>query len=363
LNADLVIPWELQEWDTYVREHPAGCVYHTSLWCRIVSEIGGYQPLCLAVRDGGRLTGVLPAMEIRSRLTGNRMGSLPFSDECYAIADDPAAAGSLIEAALRLREERGLAFFEMRGAPIVRGGDGAALGNGGDALVEEQGFVAQHHFFNFLLALSPDIDSVMKTLHKKAVRPTIKRSFKLGVTVLRGKSDADIREFYRMYCMTRKRHGIPPQPIRMFERIMKDFADSPQARLYLAEFEGRSIGAVIVFRFRGKTYLKYEVVDDAFRDTRPVYAMLWKSIEESALDGDHTYDFGRTEKDNTGLVGFKSRWGTEQVDLPYYFFPPSEGLSVVKSSSLKYKLFTGVFRRMPTSMSVRIGERLFRHFG
>jgi lipid II:glycine glycyltransferase (peptidoglycan interpeptide bridge formation enzyme) len=133
--------------------------------------------------------------------------------------------------------------------------------------------------------------------------------------------------------------------------------------LYLAEFEGRCIGAVIVFRFRGKTYLKYEVVDDDYRDQRPVYAMLWRSIEESAQDGDHTYDFGRTEKDNTGLADFKSRWGTTRVELPYHFNPPGDAPSVVDSSSLKYRVFTGVFRLMPTALSKRIGEKIFRHFG
>ena len=288
---------------------------------------------------------------------------LPFSDACYPVADKAAAAENLLEAAMRLREERGLSFLELRGAPVIRGGGAGDPVDRDETFVEGRGFVANHHFCTYLLPLSSDTDAVFRTLHKKAVRPTIPRSFKLGVTVRHGEGGADLREFYRMYCMTRRRHGIPPQPIRLFERIMEDLSGSPQARLYLAEFEGRSVGATIVIRYRGKTYLKYEVVDDAFRETRPVYAMLWKSIEESALDGDHTYDFGRTEKDNTGLAGFKSRWGTEQVDLPYYFYPPGEGLSVVKSSSLKYRLFTGAFRRMPTALSIRIGAKIFRHFG
>jgi hypothetical protein len=38
-------------------------------------------------------------------------------------------------------------------------------------------------------------------------------------------------------------------------------------------------------------------------------------------------------------------------------------MSVVKSASLKYRLFTGAFQRMPAGLAVRIGERIFRHFG
>ena len=49
--------------------------------------------------------------------------------------------------------------------------------------------------------------------------------------------------------------------------------------------------------------------------------------------------------------------------MPYYFDPPGEGVSVVKSDSLKYRIFTGAFRRMPPALAVKIGERIFRHFG
>ena len=271
-------------------------------------------------------------------------------------------AFELLEEALRIREERGLEFFEMRGTPVTSQYTGEVSPEC-FAVLDELGFARQSHFYNYLLPLQRDPDAVLKTFHKKSVRPTIKRSFKLGVTVRHGHGGEDLREFYRMYCITRKRHGIPPQPIRLFERILAELDGDPLARLYLAEFEDRCIGAVIVFRFKGTTYLKYEVVDDDYRDQRPVYAMLWRSIEESAQDGDHTYDFGRTEKDNKGLIGFKSRWGTTEVELPYHFTPPGDAPSVVDSSSFKYRLFTGVFRRMPTVLSKRIGEKIFRHFG
>lgn len=362
MAVELVVPWELEEWDRYVGGHPAGSVYHTSRWCRIVSEIGRYEPVCFAERRNGALCGVLPAMEIRSRLTGNRLVTLPFSDECYPIADDKETVLALINAANQAREQRDLEFYEMRGTPVTRQYTGEVSPEC-VAVLSDLGFARQNHFLNYLLPLQTDTDAVLKTFHKKSVRPTIKRSFRLGVRVRHGRGAEDLREFYRMYCITRRRHGIPPQPIALFERIFADLDGYPKARLYLAEFEGRCIGAVVVFRFRNTTYLKYEVVDDDYRDQRPVYAMLWKSIEESAREGDHTYDFGRTDRDNQGLVGFKSRWGTTEVEIPYHIVPGRDALSLVQSSSLKYRLFTGVFRRMPMALSVRIGERIFRHFG
>jgi hypothetical protein len=82
------------------------------------------------------------------------------------------------------------------------------------------------------------------------------------------------------------------------------------------------------------------------------------------LAGDRSYDFGRTAADNPGLNQFKQRWGTTQIDLPYYFDPAHESAaSVVRSDSLKYRLFTTAFGRMPESWSIQIGRRIFRHFG
>jgi CelD/BcsL family acetyltransferase involved in cellulose biosynthesis len=361
-NIDNVVPWECDEWDPYVAGHPAATLYHTSRWCQIVAETGRYLPRFLLARDGKRVTGVLPALEVRSRLTGNRLVSLPFSDVSYPIADEAPSAEALIDTAVAHREQRRLKFFEMRGLPAVRRPD-ASAGGGNDFDLQRRGFQPQGHFFGYKVPLSPDADAVRMTFSRKSIRQTISKSHKLGVTVRRGESDGDLREFYRLYTLNRKRHGIPPQPFALFSRMLAHLTHEPEARLYIADFEGTCAAALIVIRYRGVSYAKYEGVDEAFRHVFPVNAVFWQTIHDACDAGDHTYDFGRTAADNRGLNEFKSRWGTNRVELPYYFHPPGEGLSVVKSDSMKYRLFTGFFRRLPVELSVRLGERIFRHFG
>ena len=293
-------------------------------------------------------------------LTGSRLVSLPFSDECYPIGDARENLEALADAANQSTGDHGLAFFEMRGTPRAASGD-VAEPHAADELVDAYGI--SEHFDTFHLHLTPDSEAVFRSLHKKAVRPTIKRSFKLGVTVRTSRAERDIRHFYRLYCLTRRKHGIPPQPLSLFTMMMSTLTKHPEAILYIAEHDGKPVGASIVLRYNGVVTLKYEVTDERFMELRPVYAMLWQSIEDAARDGFHTYDFGRTEKDNDGLAGFKKRWGTERVNLPYYYAPPSEGLSTVDHDSLKYKLFTAVFGRLPIRLSAAIGSRIFRHFG
>ena len=348
----VVEPWSDARWDAYVASHPRATVYHTSAWVRIVCEIGRYPSLCLLHERDGRVTGVLPLVAVDSRLTGRRISTLPFSDSCCALADDTATASALLEEARAMRARRGASFYEMRGEPILRDGSAAAL----------SGFARSAHFSNYVIPLSGDAEAVRKTFSRTAVRQTISKGERLGVVVRAGDA-RDLDAFYALYLMNRRRHGIPPQPRSLFARLLERMADTPRAILYLAEHESKAIAGLIAIRFNGVTYAKYEGVDDTRRDLVPLYPLFWKSIEDAVHEGDRLYDFGRTAGDNPGLNEFKQRWGTTRIELPYYFDPPHEGVSVVRSDSLKYRLFTAAFRRMPPAWSIRIGERIFRHFG
>jgi lipid II:glycine glycyltransferase (peptidoglycan interpeptide bridge formation enzyme) len=165
------------------------------------------------------------------------------------------------------------------------------------------------------------------------VRQTINKAIKLGVTVRRGEGAADLRAFHRLYARNRRRHGIPPQPMSLFSSLLAHLRGTPEATLYLAEHDGRPLAGLIVVRFSGVTYAKYEGVDEERRDLLPVYPLLWQAIADACAAGDRAFDFGRTATDNPGLMAFKSRWGTEPIEMPYYFSPPSEGLSTVPASS------------------------------
>lgn len=364
MSIETVIPWETPDWDGYVNSHPSATMYHTSAWCRIVAETGRYTPMCLAHTEGGRVRGVLPIMEVRSRLTGNRIGSLPFSDSCCALADDAATADGLIAAARALVDERGVSFYEMRGAPALRDGT---------ENVELAGFSRQTHFAGYHIEMTEDTAAIRRTFSRNAVHRTINQGLKRGVAVRRGGGPGDLGEFYRLYVLNRTRHGIPPQPLRLFERIFELMPEggggpegsdaAPEARLYMAELDGEAVAAIILLRYRHTAYARYQGIDESARRARPIYPLIWATIEDSALSGYTRYDFGRTALDNPGLNDFKRRWGTVRTEIPYFFCPPAEGLSTVGSDSLKYRLFTSAFRRLPPALAVRVGARIFRHFG
>ena len=353
MPLSVVEPWTDARWDAYVASHPRATLYHTSAWIKLVCEIGRYPSLSIIHEDDGNVTGVLPLVAVDSRLTGRRISTLPFSDSCFAIADHEDAARALIEGGRAARARRGAAFYELRGP--------SALRDGRD--VEPDSFSRSTHFANYVVPLAGDTEAVFKTFARTAVRQTITKGARLGVTVRESAEQRDLDAFYDLYVKNRRRHGIPPQPKRLFETILKTMTTSPRARLYLAEHESKAVAGLIVIRSHGVSYAKYEGVDETRRELVALYPLFWKTIEDAIRAGDRFYDFGRTAGDNPGLNQFKERWGTTRIELPYYFDPPAEGLSVVRSDSLKYRLFTTAFRRMPEAWSIAIGRRIFRHFG
>ncbi len=353
MPLSVVEPWSDARWDAYVASHPHATLYHTSAWIKLVCEIGRYPSLCLVHEQEGRVTGVLPLVAVESRLTGHRISTLPFSDTCFALADHEESARALVEEGRAARAKRGAAFYELRGPTALRDGRD----------VEPDGFARSTHFANYVIPLAGDPEAVFKTFARTAVRQTITKGQRLGVVVRNTAEPRDLDAFYSLYVKNRRRHGIPPQPKSLFETILKTMTVSPRARLYLAEHEAKAVAGLIVIRFNGVSYAKYEGVDETRRDLVPLYPLFWKTIEDAIHAGDRRYDLGRTAGDNPGLNQFKERWGTTRVELPYYFDPPREGFSVVRSDSLKYRIFTTAFRRMPQSWSIQIGRRIFRHFG
>jgi hypothetical protein len=73
--------------------------------------------------------------------------------------------------------------------------------------------------------------------------------------------------------------------------------------------------------------------------------------------------FGRTQPENQQLANFKRHWGSEEVALPYYYYPEARGISSVSQSSLMYRAYTTINRCLPSSMQKFAGEVMYRHIG
>jgi lipid II:glycine glycyltransferase (peptidoglycan interpeptide bridge formation enzyme) len=120
------------------------------------------------------------------------------------------------------------------------------------------------------------------TFSRTGVRQTISKGIKLGVTGT-DRRRARRGRFYTLYVRNRMRHGIPPQPKRLFSSILARPGEGAKPMLYIAEHEGVAVASLIMLRYNGVTYAKYEGVDETRRDLQALYPLFWKTIEDAVL--------------------------------------------------------------------------------
>jgi lipid II:glycine glycyltransferase (peptidoglycan interpeptide bridge formation enzyme) len=203
LEVAFVDPLSNPQWNRWVQSHPDGSVFHTSAWAKVLVKTYGHKPFYLRFSRGRQTVALIPLMEVSSFLTGRRAVCVPFSDSCAPLIFDTDAAPAIMEALSRLASEKKWRHVELRG-PVRT--DGAAPST---------------EFLGHTLAITDDSEALFSRF-SSANRGAIRKAQKSGVTSHISTSRDAIRDFYRLHTVTRKRHGVPPQPLSFFLNIHEE---------------------------------------------------------------------------------------------------------------------------------------------
>jgi len=320
-------------------------------WLGLIARVYGYSSVVLTTRDAaGRVTGRLPLCLMRSPLTGRRLVSLPFTDHAPLQAEDAASAVDLIAQAVRLAREERVRYLELRTGPH-------------SALAARDDFAASELYVRWIAELEAGADAAWARI-KKPVQTQIKKARKLGVRVRRATGPADMLAYYRLHLGTRTRkHGMPAQPARYFLELWDTLAASGKAQVFLAEHEEQAIAGLVLLASGREAHYAYGASDERFLHLAPNNLLMWEAMAWACGAGYATFDFGRTARDNTGLMQFKRGWGTTMEPLTYYYSPHVAGLATTSEESQAYRLLTAGWRRLPLAIAGPLGGALYRHLG
>ena len=323
----------------------------SQVWLNLLERVYGYKQFQLFSYDAdGQIVGYLPLSLIQSSLTGQRLVALPFKDYCPLLAVDMVSMHDLVDQGISLAKELRARYLELRA------GIDAPLSTRSDLAVNGL-------YVRWLLPLSDNPDSVWASL-RKPVQHQVKKSSRLGVTIRIADRREDMAAYYHLHLLTRcKKHGMPTQPQRYFYALWDTFAASGAMRLLLAEYQGRAIAGMVLFASGNTICYVYGASDERYLHLAPNNLLLWKSIELGSTQGYTTFDLGRTAHDNAGLMEFKRRWGATMEPLPYYYFPRVDGLASTSEKSLKFRLLTTCWKRLPTRIAGPLGGYFYRHMG
>jgi len=220
---------------------------------------------------------------------------------------------------------------------------------------------ALRSYSHHILDLSPGVETLFRNL-RESTRRNIRKAEKEGVTV-RFSSDLEaVQAYFRLHCLTRKRHGVPPQPWVFFVNIHKHLISGDKGFVSLAETQGKEIAGAVYLTFGKSALYKFGASDLSFQHLRANNSAMWAAIRRLDGSGFRTLSFGRTEPENQGLIQFKSGWGAVEESLSYYRYD-FDARDFISGNGKGPSGYEKVFQKLPEPALRLMGKVLYRHFG
>lgn len=335
---------EMKQWDDFVKSHPKGSPFHLACWLRTIQRTYSFEPLLYVHKsENGSISSVFPLLWIKSLFARARLVSLPFSDYCGPLCNDETEETELLGQIIEEQKNQ-VSYIEIR-----------------SVLSNNTGFICHNHYKRHVLNLIPDPLKVLKQIDKRTIQYSIRKAEKSGIEIREENNRWGMGEFYRLNKLTRKKHGVPSQPVKFFENLFEHMILNGNASLLLAIFDSKPIAAGLFMKFKETVYYKYNASDPGYLSkTTPNHLLTWSAIQQACLEGYGLFDFCRTSPDNVGLMRYKQMWGATPSDLPYYFYPQVKG-ATAKEGGLRYQMLTKVWRSLPDAVVEIIGPRIYRH--
>jgi len=345
LEIEIINPLDYDQWDKLIIESNQYSFFHSYSWIKVLRESYGYKPYFFILKNKRELSDLLPFMEVNSRYSGRRGVSLPFSDYCNPIIREEMSTQRLLERAIDFGRTSNWKFLDLHGGEIFF-----------------QGKNSSTEFYGHLLELKAEPNKILKQF-RDSNRRSIKKAVKSGVEIHQSNSLQSMRDFYRLHCLTRKRHKIPVQPFHFFKKIHEHIISKKSVFVIKASYRNKIIGAAVFFHFGKKALFKFGASDLKFQHLRMNNLIMWEAIKWYANNGYESFCFGRTDMENVGLRRFKQGWGTKEYRIKYFKYDLNADSLIKDNSDNMDFMLRFVFSKIPIPVSQILGALLYRHFG
>lgn len=328
-------------WDQFVKAHPAATPYHTISIRRFVEQTYGHTThYCWALAEDDEVLGVLPLVQLNSRLFGNFIVSMPYFNYGGLLANSQEAATRLIDAASEWRKTAGASHIELR-----------HLENSGLGLPQRSDKVT------FLLPLPATAESLWQGFRPK-LRAQIRRAEREQPEFITGGSEL-LDDFYDVFASNMRDLGTPVYGKAFFRNLLGHLGES--ARLVVVTLNGRPAGCAFLIGHGGQMEIPWASTLRKFNTTGINMFMYWKVLEYSIASRYRVFDFGRCSKD-AGTYRFKQQWGAEPVPLHWdYGLARGDSLPRLNPNNPKFRLLIAVWQRLPVWLTRLIGPPVVKN--
>lgn len=326
--------------EAYLAEHPAASVWHLPAVSRFIKDTCGHRARYFCAFDETHnLVGVLPLVQLNSRLFGNFLVAMPYFNYGGVLADNREVTLKLISHADQWRREVNASHLELRFC------QDNALG-----LPQKTDKVV------FWLPLPDNVDDLWDSFQPK-LRAQIRRGQREMTEHSIGGPEL-LDEFYRVFAVNMRDLGTPVYGKDFFANLLQ--ALEGQAWLVVARINGRAVGCAFLTGYKGRMEIPWASTLRRYNHTSINMSMYWKVLEFAVQQGFDVFDFGRCSQD-AGTYRFKQQWGAQPLKLYWdYVLPDGEKLPALNPDNPKFRLMIAVWQRLPVMLTNLLGPHIVK---
>jgi FemAB-related protein (PEP-CTERM system-associated) len=327
---------DCEEWERFVNGRGDEAGYHAWGWQRVFENAFGHRCVYLLARRGDSVAGVLPLVQIKSRLFGNSLTSLPFLNYGGVMADSPETGAALVERARHEAASRRCDHVELR-----------------HVAVQFPHLPCKRHKVSMRVALAADL---WERLDRK-VRNQIRKAEKSGLVIERGGLSL-VADFYKVFARNMRDLGTPVYSRRLFEEVIRAFPDRSQ--LHIVRLKGEPVAAGFTYRTSAMVQLPWASSIREFNPLCPNVLLYWDAMQYAHTSGAGLFDMGRSTP-NEGTFKFKAQWGGEPVPLHWeYELLTEREMPNVSPANPKFQLAIALWQKLPLAVTTRVGPMIVR---
>ncbi len=337
---------DTKAWDSFVQTQPNATFFHLSAWRRVIESAFGHRAHYFSAEQDGAIVGVLPLIEVKTRLFGHTLISNPFCVYGGPLAADAEAARALADHASGLRDKTGAAACEFR---FLQKPPEDWLDNSW----QERGAL----YVTFRRAITADDEANLKAIPRKQ-RAVVRKGIDRG---LAARADRNVDALHAIYAQSVRNLGTPVFARKYFRILAETFGEALD--VVTISDAGRDVASVMNFTWRDEVIPYYGGGTSEARACFGNDFLYWEVMRRAAVRGARLFDFGRS-KEGTGAFSFKKNWGFTPQPLPYYFkLAPGQSIPEINPLNPKYRLMIAAWKRLPLPVANVLGPVLVRGVG
>lgn len=286
-----------EELDDVALRSDAGTIYHSRVWIEsLAATFPRWSLRCIVSERDGTVTGFLPYFFLK-RGPFRTAWSMPFGTYGGPATLDGESTAALVDA-----------YADTLSAPRVveTGWVDFADSFCGEGWKRQ---TLETHLIDISMGFEALRGNVIERQRKKRAR----RAERLGVSVRRARSAADVHRYYEIYTQRVDEWGGGFRyPERLFEELLGRSGD--YARLYVAEHDGAIVGGHFNFYYKEKVTAWNGMTTQESNHLQPGTLLYMCCLRDACAEGFKVYNLGGS-LNKQSLIDFKESLG----GVPYSY--------------------------------------------